>query len=715
MHLSFYLTLLLLVQVSSISSAQTPPRASHALLIGISDYAGSTGVKSLIGPPNDIVLLQDVLRKRFGVADRDIITLLEKQATHSAIQKAFQELAARVKEGDFVYIHYSGHGSTRENKNERGGYDQTWVSYGSRNKNFSVPDNRDVLDKEINLWLQPLYKKAHAAAKEKRDPIDIVFVSDSCHSGTVARGIAKDSVTNVREVKPDPAPYPQFIPAESSSSLPGVRIGAARDTESAIELDPRNGSECTDPKHCAGVFTWHWVKALQQAKPGEQWGDVFKRTYTMVTADPYRTQQPQLEGHTERPIFGGAFAAPSLTVAVTEVDATRGTAQLGAGAASGVSKGSVYRLYTATDSNHGDAPELEVTDASQATTSEAKLLNGTVQVGDLVTEVRHVYQFNPTRLYMSGDFAKDLDQPLIQAIEGAVSGLSDFSGFQLVPDRAHADLLLYVLHPKKNTDGQYVHDDSTRQRLPQSFHAQPPEVWVVTPQDQVLHDNMRISFGDMQEGMRVLQTNLRAFAWAREVKGLNASGALPRISVQVAVLRPNTICGTECRYAPSDVQRKIPHRKISSYELGDGRTMVQRGDSITFSIQNKDRLLSWYVYLLNIAPDGAVNVIFPTRDDRQERALVKGGEGVGLDALKEEERVWLQLNDLGVETIKLIVSRKPIDVQLLENRGGYERKGDLNPLERLLKAAGRGRRDNQAITVEDWGTLTAAYEVHARQ
>jgi hypothetical protein len=713
MRLSFCLALLLLVQVSSISNAQAPPRASHALLIGISDYAGSTGVKSLMGPPNDIALVQDVLRKRFGVADKNIVTLLEKQATHSAIQKAFEELAARVKEGDFVYIHYSGHGSTRENKNGRGGYDQTWVTYGSRNKNFSAPDNRDVLDKEINLWLQPLYRKAHAAAKEKKDSIDIVFVSDSCHSGTMARRIAGDGVTNVREVNPDPAPYPQIIPAESSSSLPGVRIGAARDTESAIELDPRNGKECKDPKHCTGVFTWHWVRALHQAKPGEQWGDVFKRSFTMVTADRYSAQRPQQEGHAERPIFGGAFAAPSLTVAVTEVDATKGTARLGAGAASGVSKGSVYRLYTATNGNHGDVPELEVTDASEATTSEAKLLSGTVQVGDLVTEVRHAYQFNSTRLYVSGDFAKDLDQPLIQAIQGPVSELADFSGFQLVPDRAHADLLLYVLHPKKNADGQYVHDESTRQRLPQSFRTQPPEVWVVTPQDQVLHDNMRISFSDMQEGMRVLQKNLQAFARAREVRGLNAPGTPPRISVQVSVLRPDAICGTECRYAPSDMQRTIPHRKISSYELGDACTIVQRGDSITFSIQNKDRQLSWYVYLLNIAPDGTVNPIFPTGDDIQERARLKGGEGVDLDALKEEERAWLQLNDLGVETVKLIVSRNPIDVQLLENRGGYERKGDLNPLERLLRAAGRGRRDNQALTIDDWGTLQADYEVHA--
>jgi hypothetical protein len=653
-----------------------------------------------MGPPNDVALVRNLLKERFGVPDRNITTLLEKQATHSAIQKAFADLAAGVNEGDFVYIHYSGHGSTREDKNEKGRYDQAWVTYGSRNKKFRDPDNRDVLDKEINLWLQPLYKKALVAANEKKARIDIVFVSDSCHSGTVARRIDEDGVTSVREVKPDPAPYPQIIPAESSSSLPGIRIGAARDTESAIELDPRNGETCKDPKHCYGVFTWNWVKALRRAKPGERWEDGFKRTFTMVTADRYSAQRPQQEGHAERPIFGGEFAAPSLTVAVTSVDTAKGTVSLGAGAASGVSKSSVYRLYTAGDTSRSDVAELEVTEASQASTSEATLRKGRVQVGDLVTEVRHAYQFHPTRLYVSGDFAADLDKSLIQAMQGTVKGLS---GFQLVADRAKANLLLYVLHPKKNADGHYVYDTSKRQRLPQSFHEQPPEVWVVTPQDQVLHDKMRISFIDKQEGLRVLQKNLRAFAWAREVRQLNATGGAPKVRVEISVLHPDATCGNECLFSPKD---KTPHRKIASYELNDALAAVRRGDSITVALKNQDSNRSWYAYLLNIAPDGRVLRIYPMRYDNQEEARIKGG--MGIDLAKNR---WLRLNDPGIETIKLIVSSDPIDVRLLENEEGFEKKGDLNPLERLLKAAGRRRGDIEDTKVEDWGTLQADYEV----
>lgn len=86
--------------------------------------------------------------------------------------------------GDFVYIHYSGHGSQTADLNfdEYSGNDQTWVSYGARQdeneQKDKQKDNYDVLDDEIDNWLSDLYAKTD----------QIVFVSDSCHSATVFRG-----------------------------------------------------------------------------------------------------------------------------------------------------------------------------------------------------------------------------------------------------------------------------------------------------------------------------------------------------------------------------------------------------------------------------------------------------------------------------------------------------------------------------------------------
>jgi len=677
-------------------------RNSHALLIGIGDYSASEGVSSLMGPANDIALVQGVLKTRFGIPEKNITVLLNEQATHSAVKKAFEDLAAVIGQGDFVYIHYSGHGSTREDKNERGGQDQTWVTSGSRNANFSEPDNRDVVDKEINLWLQPLYQKALAARSDGKTPIDLVLVSDSCHSGSVFRRVNENGITSVREVPTDLRKYPPIMLENSFASLPGVRIGAARDTESAIEIDTRTGHRCTDQKNCAGVFTWNWVKALQQAKPGERWEDVFKRTFTLVTADRFSAQRPQLEGHAEGPIFGAQFAAPSVTVAVTRVDPENKTAELAAGAASGVTKGSVYRLYTA-DSNTGSGlAELEITEVSEANASRAKLRRGNLEVGDLVTELSHAYHFKPTRLYLSGDFEEKIDKPLIQAVRVALEGLP---GFEVTSDRLQADLIIYVLRPKK-IDDQYVFDKSKRDRLPQSFVDQAPELWLVTPEGQLLHNKMRISFSDAQQGMRVLQKNLAALAWARQVRTLESPGGAPSVSVQISALRPDATCVSDCMYAPSDTTKQIPHRKIASYGLGETSTVVSLGDSMTFSLKNKDPKNPWYAYLLNVSPDGKVLRIYPTRYDNQEEARLNGDERVDLAKMR-----WLRLDDPGVETIKLIVSSVPVDIKLLENAEGFEKKGDLNPLEKLLREAGRGRGIIDEARIGDWGTVQADYNV----
>ena len=82
----------------------------HALLIGISDYSTS-GLSSLPGAVNDIKATSKVLQENLGFQEDNIVALLDEQATHTAVIAALKKLDKRVEPGDFVYIHYSGHGS----------------------------------------------------------------------------------------------------------------------------------------------------------------------------------------------------------------------------------------------------------------------------------------------------------------------------------------------------------------------------------------------------------------------------------------------------------------------------------------------------------------------------------------------------------------------------------------------------------------------------
>ena len=234
--------------------------ARHALLVAVWDYEG-TGHPSLEGPPNDVRLMQEILVERFGFEEDDIVVLRNAQATRTALEAAFASLAERVRPGDFVYIHYSGHGSTTRDLDgdEPSGFDQTWVSHGSRKhgKDSGNPDDFDVLDDELDRWLRPLYARTDR----------IVLVSDSCHSATASRG----ETSRVRAISADVRPHPLGRTRSSdASAATGVRIGAVRDDQKAVERE-------TDEGKVYGVFTWHWARALREASPDETWDDVFKR------------------------------------------------------------------------------------------------------------------------------------------------------------------------------------------------------------------------------------------------------------------------------------------------------------------------------------------------------------------------------------------------------------------------------------------------------
>ncbi|KHD07919.1 hypothetical protein PN36_04165 [Candidatus Thiomargarita nelsonii] len=174
------------------------------------------------------------------------------------------------------------------------------MSYGTRGGNIGEKDNYDVLDDEINSWLGAIYAKTH----------NVVFISDSCHSGSVARnkapisrGLSRDERTHILGKKVD----------SKIEKYYGIHIGSAQNDEFASETIENDGKYY-------GIFTWHWAKALQQAQAGQTWNDVFKRTYSAVVSLRGETQHPQMEGERNRQVFGGELIPLSATISVAKVN-----------------------------------------------------------------------------------------------------------------------------------------------------------------------------------------------------------------------------------------------------------------------------------------------------------------------------------------------------------------------------------------------------------
>jgi hypothetical protein len=155
---------------------------TRALLIGVSDYDDATGIADLRGPANDVTLLADVLRSR-GV---ESMTLLAdggegaERPTRAAILSALDALAREARAGDFVLIHYSGHGTRQadENGDEADGLDEVILPADTARAEAGtsrIPNA--IVDDELGQAVRAI--RASGA--------DVWLILDSCHSGSGLR------------------------------------------------------------------------------------------------------------------------------------------------------------------------------------------------------------------------------------------------------------------------------------------------------------------------------------------------------------------------------------------------------------------------------------------------------------------------------------------------------------------------------------------------
>ena len=126
MRLIIYLLLLLSLSVT----AQT----KRALVIGLGEQQDKAWNK--INGDKDVPLVQTMLK---SAGFKSVTTLVNRQATKTGIIGAFRKMAASCKQGDVVYIHYSGHGQqiTDVHNDEKDGLDECWIPYDACRKETS--------------------------------------------------------------------------------------------------------------------------------------------------------------------------------------------------------------------------------------------------------------------------------------------------------------------------------------------------------------------------------------------------------------------------------------------------------------------------------------------------------------------------------------------------------------------------------------------------
>lgn len=226
-----------------------------AILIGVSDYDNSTGIADLKGPKNDVVLLRDVLSRR-GVTD---ITILADGVdgatvpTRDAILATLADKSETVGVGDFVYIHYSGHGTQQKDLNgdETDGLDEVLLpaDTAQAERGTGLIPNA-IVDDEIGAALDRI--RATGA--------NVWLVLDSCHSGSGLRAAGVDFADRFV----DPAVLGVDV-------TPGVTRGEAV-------------SEADLPQRAGGMMAFYAAQSSELAREVRLTDDAFYGLFTSKLA-----------------------------------------------------------------------------------------------------------------------------------------------------------------------------------------------------------------------------------------------------------------------------------------------------------------------------------------------------------------------------------------------------------------------------------------------
>lgn len=256
----------------------------RSLHIGINDYPGTDS--DLHGCVNDAQDWSDQLAARGAITFR----LFDSGATYEGITSEIERVLGGATAGDTVVITYSGHGTWMPDTNgdEVDGRDEALVPH-------DIMNSGPILDDDLFVLLSGRPTDA-----------GVVFISDSCHSGTVARLMAplnpRGTKTHRRARFLPPSVFlggrdlrqaaaAQAAPTTGRSRNAGLLIAGCRDAE--FSYDAYFG------RRPNGAFTRVAIDALAGLSGRATYNTWFAAIRKALPAEDY-PQTPQMSGYPEQ-------------------------------------------------------------------------------------------------------------------------------------------------------------------------------------------------------------------------------------------------------------------------------------------------------------------------------------------------------------------------------------------------------------------------------
>ena len=609
--------------------------STYALLVGVNDYLNPR-INPLQGCENDIDLVADTLKQRFGVPSDNIIKLKSgtkgSEASRQNIIDCFHEhLIDKAQQGDVAIFYFSGHGAQAKTHPdyldiEQDGFDETLVCYDSRQAD--IPDLRD---KDLRFLIAELARRC----------CHISVFLDCCHSGGGTRVIGHEKV-RARLAPADTQSYPNtpYLHAqattrsvesidESVAELPAsgkhVLLSGCRDYQ--LSEETMLGAE--NRRH--GRFTHALCNVLNTIQYPISYHELRSRIHTSIHRKQ-KDQSPQLEaigGADKRSVvFGGELLPLNLIAYYHDADSSW---KLNAGTLHGYSKGDVVSLY---EGQLVDGSESFVSGVIKTTTAHESLFNLT----DGAPEAGQKYTATVSRQHLSKIGVQLVSNDLQLNIDLAVA---------LEKEAGPQDLGRYLQIETEQPFYEIHHDD-------RGFYAVQPSV---TPEPVF----------KAQDNLKGVLTQIAIMArWWEKLELQNPETKLPADAVDLVLMHG----GTE--YCSEDVCLR--------YTQGEAGEWIK--PEFTLELRLKpDYPISKKLYCGVLFFDGSTGEVSSLSDTvlMTHKQGFREGQPNVVNVLKLQEGIPYKLKFLPElleakvnyieDYIKLIISEKEFDASVLNQDG----------------------------------------------
>ena len=449
-----------------ISSFSVFCQTKHAILVGISDYpVRPNGERSWVdlSSQNDIKLVKNMLLgQEFKLAN--IVEIVDEKATASNVLNALDVLLSKLKTGDIVYIHYSGHGQqiadwdskdypkVRYISKDEGedGFDEAFALYNAPIDYFEGYEfNEHLIDDQLDYYVSAIETKIGKAGH-------IVLVLDACHSGSGTRGsepTKKRGISTVCAPKTYKKTY--FVDDnkgfKSGEGIKSVFMGC-KDDQVNYEINV-NGVGY-------GSLTYAIVEAITNLKDKSSYKNVFDLVYAKLLINSEGIQNAEKDFDEPNALFFSGQTVPKsdfFEVSLSDLNSL--SAKLKAGMVHGISAGDSLGFYFIDPSKSKKIVTKGVVTESNGATCTVALNSKLPMIGKADYSL-----FNAKRIYevMEG-------QSLKLAME-----LSDKESIKVIKNALKDEKNIVFVDPKKDAPNYYLkEDDQKKIRIEIPFSGNP--------------------------------------------------------------------------------------------------------------------------------------------------------------------------------------------------------------------------------------------------